>query len=30
MVVLGFIVGIMFGLGVSMYLIKTNDEEWKK
>jgi len=30
MVVIGFIVGVLFGLGMSMYLIKTNDEEWKK
>jgi hypothetical protein len=30
MVVVGFIIGVMFGLGMSMYLIKTNNEEWKK
>ena len=30
MIVVGFIIGVMFGLGMSMYLIKTNDEEWKK
>jgi hypothetical protein len=30
MIVVGFIVGMIFGLGVSAYLIKTNDEEWKK
>ena len=27
---IGFIIGVMFGLGMSMYLIKTNNEEWKK
>ena len=30
MIVVGFIIGVIFGLGISMYLIKTNDEEWKK
>ena len=29
MVVIGFIVGVLFGLGMCMYLIKTNNEEWK-
>jgi len=30
MIVVGFIIGVIFGLGASMYLIKKNDEEWKK
>ena len=30
MFVAGFIVGVLFGLIISMYLIKTNNEEWKK
>lgn len=29
MIVLWFIIGVIFGLGMSMYLIKTNNEEWK-
>ena len=30
MVVLGFIIGTMFGLGVCMYLIETNNKKWDK
>ena len=30
MVVLGFIMGVIFGLSMSIYLIKTNNEEWDK
>ena len=30
MLVLGFIIGIIFGLSMCVYLIKTNNEEWDK
>ena len=28
MVIIGFLIGTMFGLGVCAYLIKTNNENW--
>ena len=30
MMAIGFIIGVMFGLGMSMYLIKTNNKKWNK
>ena len=28
LVIIGFLIGTMFGLGVCAYLIKTNNENW--